>query len=68
MAPEFYDTLKHHTSWCYVIWAFLSDPEVGPWTRMKRATPVGTTAETGKLVNGDHLSLPPSCFSSSLTA
>jgi sphingolipid delta-4 desaturase len=38
IAPEFYLTLKHHTSWCYVIWAFLTDPEVGPWTRMKRKT------------------------------
>jgi hypothetical protein len=28
IAPEFYLTLKHHTSWCYVIWAFLTDPEV----------------------------------------
>jgi hypothetical protein len=30
IAPEFYLTLKHHTSWCYVIWSFLTDPEVCP--------------------------------------
>ena len=28
IAPEYYLTLKHHTSWCYVIWSFLTDPEV----------------------------------------
>ena len=30
IAPEYYLTLKHHTSWCYVIWSFLTDPEVCP--------------------------------------
>lgn len=29
-------TLQHHTSWAYVTWKFLTDPEVGPWTRMRR--------------------------------
>ncbi|KAK9802629.1 hypothetical protein WJX73_006946 [Symbiochloris irregularis] len=38
IAPEHYDTLHHHTSWTWVTWKFLSDPEVGPWTRMRRAT------------------------------
>jgi len=28
IAPEYYLTLKHHTSWCWVIWAFLTDSEV----------------------------------------
>ena len=28
IAPEYYLTLKHHASWCYVIWAFLTDSEV----------------------------------------
>ena len=36
IAPEFYMTLQHHTSWSYVTWMFLTDPEVGPWTRMRR--------------------------------
>lgn len=52
IAPEFYDTLTHHTSWVMVMWAFLSDPEVGPWTRMKRTSPVGTPATSGKITNG----------------
>ena len=36
IAPDFYMTLEHHTSWTYVTWKFLTDPEVGPWTRMRR--------------------------------
>ena len=38
IAPEHYDTLSHHTSWTWVTWKFLTDPEVGPWTRMRRLT------------------------------
>ena len=42
IAPEFYTPLQCHTSWVWVIWKFLSDPAVGPWTRMKRDTREGT--------------------------
>ena len=42
IAPEFYTPLQCHTSWVWVIWKFISDPEVGPWTRMKRDTREGT--------------------------
>lgn len=52
IAPEFYDTLTHHTSWVMVMWAFLSDPECGPWTRMKRTSAVGTPAAAGKITQG----------------
>ena len=38
IAPEFYETLAYHKSWAWVTWKFLSDPEVGPWSRMRRAT------------------------------
>ncbi len=41
IAPEFYENLMAHTSWTWVIWKFLTDPEVGPWTRMKRVTVQG---------------------------
>jgi sphingolipid delta-4 desaturase len=37
MAAEFYDDLPHHTSWVYVLWQFVCDPEVGLWCRVKRA-------------------------------
>merc|ERR1711937_413461 len=33
MAPEFYDTLPHHDSWCAVIWNYIMDPSVGPYSR-----------------------------------
>ena len=38
IAPEHYNTLSHHTSWTWVTLKFLTDPEVGPWTRMRRMT------------------------------
>jgi sphingolipid 4-desaturase/C4-monooxygenase len=36
IAPEFYEPLARHASWCWVIWTFLTDNSVGPWTRIKR--------------------------------
>lgn len=36
MAPEYYDHLPHHTSYIKVIWNFITDPEVGPWSRVMR--------------------------------
>ena len=38
IAPEYYETLAYHKSWTWVTWKFLSDPDVGPWTRMRRAS------------------------------
>lgn len=50
IAPEYYDTLAFHKSWTWVTWKFLSDPNVGPWTRMRRPTrePVTTPATPDK--------------------
>eukprot|EP00208_Stichococcus_sp_RCC1054_P001406 CAMPEP_0206139322 /NCGR_PEP_ID=MMETSP1473-20131121/5530_1 /ASSEMBLY_ACC=CAM_ASM_001109 /TAXON_ID=1461547 /ORGANISM="Stichococcus sp, Strain RCC1054" /LENGTH=361 /DNA_ID=CAMNT_0053533063 /DNA_START=107 /DNA_END=1192 /DNA_ORIENTATION=+ len=42
IAPEFYLPLKHHTSYLWVIWCFLTDKDVGPWTRMRRTSQAGT--------------------------
>jgi len=44
IAPEFYESLYHHTSWTWVLWKFLSDPAVGPWSRMHRLSREGTPA------------------------
>jgi sphingolipid delta-4 desaturase len=41
IAPEYYEPLYHHTSWCWVVWKFLTDPAVGPWSRMHRPTREG---------------------------
>lgn len=37
MCPEFYDTLPHHSSWTKVIWQYIVDPSVGPFSRIKRS-------------------------------
>jgi len=36
MAPDFYDNLPCHTSWARVIYDFIFDPEIGPYSRVKR--------------------------------
>ena len=28
IAPEYYNTLAWHTSWCWIVWTFLTDPKV----------------------------------------
>ena len=38
IASEFYDDLPHHTSWMKVILDYILDPEVGPFSRVKRRT------------------------------
>jgi sphingolipid 4-desaturase/C4-monooxygenase len=37
IAREFYEPLPRHESWTYVIWQFITDPEVGIRSRVKRA-------------------------------
>lgn len=64
IAPEYYDTLGFHKSWTWVTWKFLSDPNVGPWTRMRRPTrePVTTPATPDKaaaLVRPSALTISP---------
>ena len=36
IAAEFYDDLPHHTSWCWVMYKFVTDPAIGPFARVKR--------------------------------
>jgi len=36
MAPEFYKTLPSHNSWVKVIWDYIMDPSVGPYSRVMR--------------------------------
>ena len=38
MCPEFYDTMPRHSSWTKVIWQYIVDPSVGPFSRIKRTT------------------------------
>jgi len=54
VAAEFYDTLPHHNSWVKVIYDYITDPRVGPFSRVMRKdsrryrSPVvaGATADT----------------------
>lgn len=36
IAPEFYQDLVHHTSWSRVIYMYIMDPNVGPFSRTMR--------------------------------
>ncbi|KAF7987810.1 hypothetical protein HCN44_003673 [Aphidius gifuensis] len=36
IAAEFYDNLPHHDSWTSVLYDFIMDPDVGPYSRIKR--------------------------------
>uniref|UniRef100_A0A7S1CBP5 sphingolipid 4-desaturase n=1 Tax=Bicosoecida sp. CB-2014 TaxID=1486930 RepID=A0A7S1CBP5_9STRA len=36
LAPEFYDHMPHHSSWSKVIFEYIMDPTVGPFSRIKR--------------------------------
>lgn len=51
IAPEFYDGLFYHTSWTYVIYKYIMDPEVGPFARVKRKH----RSANGKLGNNNLL-------------
>jgi len=36
MAPEYYDNLPSYNSWSKVIWDYITDPTVGPYSRVMR--------------------------------
>ena len=38
IAPEFYEPLPKYHSWCKVIYDFVFDRAIGPWSRVKRTT------------------------------
>ena len=48
IAPEYYDNLPHHDSWSKVIYDFISDPDIGPYARIKRHKLVKQEEETKK--------------------
>jgi len=45
IAPEYYDTLPCHTSWCKAIWDFITDPTVGPYSRVVRNPPANKSRD-----------------------
>jgi len=36
IAPEYYDSLMHHRSWTAILWQYISRPDVGAYSRVKR--------------------------------
>lgn len=53
MAPEFYEDLPHYTSYLYVFWKFITDPTIGPYSRVKRATRQPSKAKAAKSVKAE---------------
>ena len=45
LAGEFYEPLPSHESWPYVTWKFITDPNVGMWSRAKRTEKGGKIDE-----------------------
>lgn len=35
IAPEYYD-MPHYNSWMMVLWNYITNPEIGPWSRIVR--------------------------------
>jgi len=57
IAPEFYDTLPHYTSYVYVIYKYITDSEVGPFARIKRLAPNTITNSTSEMDNLSNLKI-----------
>jgi sphingolipid delta-4 desaturase len=36
LAPEFYDSLLHHSSWTSTLWQYITRPDLGGYSRVKR--------------------------------
>jgi len=45
MCPEYYDNLPSYNSWTKVVWDYITDPEVGPFSRVKRSPTTSTKGE-----------------------
>lgn len=46
-APEFYETLVHHSSWTKILWDYVTRPSLGPLSRIKRISRSGATPSLG---------------------
>ena len=38
VASEYYDTMPHYHSWVKVIWDYIMDDDISPYSRIKRVT------------------------------
>jgi sphingolipid delta-4 desaturase len=46
VAPEFYDSLYSHTSWTAALWRFVTEPQVGGYSRIKRRRAAAAAGES----------------------
>lgn len=53
IAPEYYENMYQHSSWTWVLYKFLTDPSMGPWSRMHRLTRNGTEQGNEKYISGN---------------
>jgi len=57
IASEYYDHLPQHNSWVRVLYDFVTDPEIGPYARIKRqckVNPLEEDLDTPVGAGGDH--------------
>lgn len=55
IAPEFYEPLYQHTSWIWVIYKFITDPKMGPWSRMHRGNRDGSESGNKRFIENKGL-------------
>jgi len=53
IAPEYYENMYQHSSWTWVIWKFLTDPTIGPWSRMHRLKREGSAEGNEQYMKGN---------------
>mmetsp|Transcript_13319 Transcript_13319/g.17237 ORF Transcript_13319/g.17237 Transcript_13319/m.17237 type:complete len:371 (-) Transcript_13319:122-1234(-) len=52
IAPEYYDEMPHYHSWIKVIWDYIVDDNISPYSRVKRATMTNKEIEALKARGG----------------
>jgi len=52
IAPEYYTNMYSHSSWCWVLYKFLTVPTMGPWSRMHRLSREGTKEGNEQFISG----------------
>ena len=53
IAPEYYTNMYSHSSWCWVLYKFLTVPSMGPWSRMHRLSREGTKEGNEQFISGN---------------
>jgi len=53
MCPDFYETVPQHTSWVWVIYKFITDPNIGVRNRIKRIDETNARARPSGAIKDD---------------